>query len=93
MDVKLTGKHLVTRLGNFSQNRHVSLTQCLHIYLNSVLTTFYIFSVISAFKYVFQVVVLLTLEKKSATSITFLFENLTMDFEFSSPPHTLGHDM
>ena len=41
MDVKLTGKHLVTRLGNFSQNRHVSLTQCLHIYLNSVLTTFY----------------------------------------------------
>jgi hypothetical protein len=43
--------------------------------------------------FVFQVVVLLTLEKKSATSITFLFENLTMDFEFSSPPHTLGHDM
>jgi hypothetical protein len=39
----------------------------------------YIFSVISAFKYVFQVVVLLTLEKKYATSITFLFENLTMD--------------
>ena len=44
---------------------------------------------ISAFKYV-PVVVLFTLEKKSATSITFLFENLMMDFKFSLPPHTIS---
>jgi hypothetical protein len=36
---------------------------------------------------------MLILEKKSTTSITFLFENLPMDFEFSSPPTFHSEEM